>query len=83
MTTLRYSLGLTVGWILLCILMFDRWFFFSPLGIILTFGLPSLGWYLWWRYAPAKGHEISEEERQLLEKSIGWLQSLKNRFNRQ
>lgn len=77
---LQFGLGATVAWLLLCILMFDRWFFFSPLGIILAFGLPVVGWLLWWRYAASDEREISPEEQQLIDKGADWVQWLKNRI---
>jgi len=83
MKTLRFGLGATAAWLLLCVLLFDQWFFFSPLGIIITFGLPAVGWLLWWRYSPAGGREISREEQQVLDKGFDWLQRLKSGLNRQ
>lgn len=82
-TTIRFWMVVTVAWLGLCILLFDRWFFFSPLGLILAFGLPLGGWFAWWRYAPAEGNEISPGEKQMLELGQEFLQDLKKRFNRQ
>ena len=83
MTTLRFWIGMTAAWLILCVLLFDQWFFFSPLGLMVTFGIPLAGWFVWWRYSPAEGHEISDEERQLIDKSQALLQRLKSRFIRE
>lgn len=82
-TTLRFWIGTTIAWLLLCMLLLDQWFFFSPLGFITTFCLPALGWLLWWRYAPAEGCELSPWERRLRDKVFGWLRRLKTGVNRQ
>ena len=81
-TTIRIWMGVTAAWLGLCILMFDRWFFFSPLGLIITFGLPAAGWFIWWRYSPAQGHDVSPEEKQAIELFQEFVQGLKSRFNR-
>ena len=80
---LQFGLGATAAWILLCVLMFDRWFFFSPFGLILTFFLPAVGWLLWWRYAAGEEREITPEEQQVLDKGQDWLRRIKNGLNRQ
>jgi len=82
-TKLRFWLAATAAWVLACILLLDHWFLFSPLGIIITFCLPALGWFLWWRYAPSPGRDISPEEQEVFDRGLDLLQSLKSRFNRQ
>ena len=80
MTAIRFWVGVTIAWLLLCILSFDQWFFFSPLGLMITFGIPIAGWALWWRYNPAAEQEISPGEKLAVNKSIDLVQRLKNRF---
>lgn len=81
--TIRFWMGATVAWLLFCILVFDRWYFFSPLGLALTFGLPAAGWFSWWRYAPAESRALSAGEQRVLDTAAELLQRLKNRFVRE
>ena len=81
--TIRFWIGATIAWLLFCILVFDRWYFFSPLGLIVTFGIPAAGWFAWWRYAPTEGRALSEGEQRVLDSSAGLLQRLKDRIARE
>ena len=81
--SIRFWMGVTVAWLLFCILVFDRWYFFSPLGLVTTFGLPAAGWFAWWRFAPSESRSLSNSEQRLLETGAGLLQRLKNRIARE
>ena len=81
--TIRFWMGATVAWLAFCILVFDRWYFFSPLGLVVTFGLPAAGWVIWWRYAPTESRALSDGEQRALDRGMGLLQRLKDRIARE
>jgi hypothetical protein len=61
---------------------FNRWFFFSPLGLLITFGLPIAGWVLWWKYYEGNGQKLLSEGRQFLDKGSEILLKVKKQFSK-
>jgi len=79
-TTMRIWIAVTLVWPLLWVLVFDRWFFLSPLGLIIAFGIPIAGWVLWWKYYEGDGQKLKAEGRLVLDKSQATLHKLKKQF---
>ena len=82
-TTMQKCIGATVAWPLLWVIVFDRWFFLSPLGLFIAFGIPIAGWVLWWKYYEGNGEKLLSEGRLILDKSSETLHKLKERFSNQ
>ena len=82
-TTLRMWIGITIAWLLLSMLVFDRWFFFSPLGLLIIFGLPIAGWVFWWKYFRQEGQQIALQDKFSVGKSIALLKNLKKHITNQ
>lgn len=82
-TTLRIWIGISIAWPLLSMLVFDRWFFFSPLGILIAFGIPITGWVLWWKYYREEGQKIALNDKFSVGKSVGILKNLKKHITNQ
>ena len=68
-TSLRLWLVISAVWPLLWILIFDRWFFWTPVGLFITFGIPIAGWLIWWKYYEGNGEKLLTEGKLLLAKS--------------
>ncbi len=47
-TSIRLWIGISLAWPLLWILIFDRWFFWTPIGLFVSIGIPIVGWLVWW-----------------------------------
>jgi len=62
---------------------FDRWFFLSPLGLFIAFGVPIAGWVIWWKYYEGNGEKLLSEGRLVLGKSTETLHKLKKRISNQ
>ena len=73
-TLIRTWIGISLAWPLFWALVFNRWFFLSPLGLFIAFGMPIAGWFLWWKYYEGNGEKLLSEGRQVLGKSAKtWL----------
>lgn len=82
-TTIQKCIGATVAWPLLWVIVFDRWFFLSPLGLFIAFGVPIAGWVIWWKYYEGNGEKLLSEGRLVLGKSTETLHKLKKRISNQ
>jgi len=80
-TTMRIWMGISLAWPLLWILVFDRWFFFSPLGLFIAIGIPIAGWVFWWKYYRGEEENFMADGRQVLDKSAETLLKLKKRIS--
>jgi hypothetical protein len=63
-------------------LVFNRWFFLSPLGLIIAFGAPIAGWVLWWKFYEGNGQKLLSEGRMVLGKGSETLLHLKKRVSK-
>ena len=77
LTSLRFWIGVSLAWPLLWILVFDRWFFWTPIGLLVTFGIPIAGWLVWWKFYEGNGEKLLTEGKLLLAKSTISLNKLK------
>lgn len=68
-TPIRLWIGISLAWPLLWILIFNRWFFWTPLGLLITFGIPTLGWLIWWKYYEGDGEKLLTESKLMAAKS--------------
>ena len=82
LTSLRLWLGISLAWPLLWILIFDRWFFWTPLGLFVTFGIPLVGWLVWWKYYEGNGEKMLTEGKLVLAKSTIALNKIKKQIAR-
>jgi len=67
-TLIRTWIGISLVWPFFWALVFDRWFFQSPLGLIIASGIPIAGWVLWWKFYEGNGEKLSSEGRLVLDK---------------
>ena len=79
-TSLRLWIGISLAWPLLWILIFDRWFFWTPVGLFVTFGIPIAAWLVWWKYCEGNGEKLITEGKLLLAKSTISLNKLKKQM---
>jgi hypothetical protein len=79
-TTLRICIGMTCGWPLLWLLVFDRWFFLSPLGLIIALGIPIVCWVLWLIFYRDAEQKVVRDRRMVTDMSAESLQRLKKRL---
>ncbi len=79
-TTLRIWISISIAWPLLCLLMFNKWFFLSPLGLLIVFGIPIAGWAFWWRFYREEGQKIAFNDKFSVGKGVGFLTNLKKRL---
>jgi hypothetical protein len=77
-TTLRIWIGITCAWPLLWAVVFDRWFYLSPLGILFVFGLPVAGWVLWFLFYRGEEEKIASDGRLVADAGADLLLKLKN-----
>ena len=68
LTSLRLWIVVSLIWPLLWIAIFDRWFFWTPLGLITTFGIPIVGWLVWWKFYEGSGEKLLHEGKLVLAK---------------
>ena len=80
LTSLRLWLGISLAWPLLWILIFYRWFFWTPLGLFVTFGIPIVGWLIWWKYYEGNGEKMLTEGKLVLAKSTIALNKIKKQI---
>jgi hypothetical protein len=81
-TTIRIWIGISMAWPLLWVVVFDRWFFLSPLGLVIALGIPIAGWLLWWKYYEGNGQKLMSEGRQVLGKSAETLLRVKKQLSK-
>ncbi len=81
-TSIRTWIGVSLVWPLFWALVCNRWFFLSPLGLIIAFGIPIAGWVLWWKFYEGNGQKLMSEGRLVLDKSSGILLHLKKRVSK-
>ena len=65
-TSLRLWIGVSLAWPLLWILIFDRWYFWTPMGLLVAIGFPVLGWLIWWKYYEGNGEKLLTEGKLVL-----------------
>lgn len=80
--SIRTWIGISLVWPLFWALVFNRWFFLSPLGLIITFGIPIAGWVLWWKFYEGNGEKLLSEGRLVLGKSSKILLKVKKQFSK-
>ncbi|MGI9316798.1 MAG: hypothetical protein ACR2QW_05660 [bacterium] len=80
--SIRTWVGISLVWPFLWALVFNRWFFLSPLGLTIAFGLPIAGWVLWWKYYEGNGEKILSEGRLVFGKGIKTYFKLKKQFSK-
>ena len=80
--SLRLWISITLAWPLLWIMIFDRWFFWSPFGLIITFGAPILGWLAWWKFYEGNGEKLLTEGKLVLAKSTIALNKMKRQASK-
>jgi hypothetical protein len=76
-TSIRTWVVISLVWPLLWALVFNRWFFLSPLGFFIAFGIPIAGWVLWWKYYEGNGEKLLSEGRLVLGKGAKTLLKVK------
>ena len=81
-TTIRKCIAASLAWPLFWVLVLDRWFLLSPLGLIIAFGIPIAGWVLWWKYYEGDGQKLQAEGRLVLGKSSEILRNLKKHISK-
>ena len=81
-TSIRTWIGVSLVWPLFWALVCNRWFFLSPLGLIIAFGIPIAGWVLWWKFYEGNGQKLMSEGRLILDKSSEILLHLKKRVSK-
>jgi hypothetical protein len=79
-TTLRICIGISCAWPLLWLLVFDRWFFLSPLGLIIAFGIPIGGWVAGINYYRGREEMLLVHSRLLAQRNAEFFLNLKKRF---
>jgi len=82
LTSLRLCIGITLAWPLLWIMIFDRWFFWSPLGLIITFGIPILSWLVWWKFYAGTGEKLLTESKLVLARGTIALNRMKKQASK-
>lgn len=84
MTPVKIAAIATIVWIGLWTLLFDSWFFWSPLGLLLVFVLPAGAWIGWWKWLRVEGEEMTlDEMRELAREGVANLSKLKQRLTRE
>ena len=78
--TLGIWIGISIAWPLLCLLVFNQWFFLSPLGLIIALGVPIAGWTFWRKYYREEGQKIAFSGEFSVGKSVGFIKNLKKYF---
>jgi len=79
-TLIRTWIGISLAWPLLWALVFNRWFFLSPLGLFIALGIPIAGWVLWWKFYEGNGEKLLSEGRLVLDKGAKTLLKVKKQF---
>ncbi len=81
-TSLRFWIGVSLAWPVLWILIFDRWFFWTPMGLLIAFGIPIAGWLMWWKYYEGDGEKLLHEGKVAMAKSTIVFNRLKKQIGR-
>jgi len=81
-TTLRIWIGITCAWPLFWAVVFDRWFYLSPLGILFVFGLPAAGWGLWFKFYRGEEEKIASDGRLVADAGAELLLKLKKNIKK-
>ncbi|MDC1286399.1 hypothetical protein N8198_00780 [Gammaproteobacteria bacterium] len=76
-TTFRIWISASIAWPLFWLLVFDRWFALSPLGILIVFGIPIAAWVLWWKFYRGEDQIIALGEKFSVDKGVALLNNLK------
>ena len=74
---IRTWIGISLAWPLIWALVFNRWFFLSPLGLFIAFGIPIAGWVIWWKFYEGNGEKLLAEGRLVLGKGSQTLLKVK------
>ena len=82
-TTLRIWIGITAVWPLFWMLVFDRWFFLSPFGLLIALGIPVAGWVYWWNFYRGEDEKLAADSKLIVDKSRVALGNLKKRISSQ
>ena len=86
-TTLGIWISISIAWPLLWLLVFNKWFFLSPLGLIIALGIPIAGWAFWWKFYREEGQKIALHDKfsvgKSVGKSVGILKNLKKHITNQ
>ena len=82
LTSFRLWICISLAWPLLWILVFDRWFFWTPIGLFVTFGIPILGWLVWWKYYEGNGEKLLTEGKLLLARGTITLNKVKKQVSK-
>ncbi len=80
LTSLRLWIGISLAWPLLWILIFDRWFFWTPLGLIVSLGIPIAGWVVWWKCYEGNGEKLLTEGKLMAARSTIALNKMKKQI---
>ncbi len=79
-TTLGIWISISIAWPLLWLLVFNKWFFLSPLGLLMAFGIPIAGWAFWWKFYREEGQKNAFNDKFSVDKGVGFLANLKKRL---
>lgn len=82
-TTMRICAGISLAWPLFWILVFDRWFLLSPLGLLVAFGMPIAAWVSWWKLFRGEEQKFLSEAGKIVAKNVAIWLKLKNRLGGQ
>ena len=77
LTSIRLWIVVSLVWPLLWILIFDRWFFWTPIGLFITFGIPALAWLAWWKFFQGNGEKLLTESKLVLARGTIYLNRMK------
>ena len=77
---IRTWIGISLVWPLLWALVFNRWFFLSPLGLFIAFGIPIAGWVIGWKFYEGDGEKLLAEGRLVLGKGSQTLLKVKKQL---
>ena len=80
--SIRSWISISLIWPLLWIWIFDRWFFWTPVGLLVTFGLPLLGWLAWWKFYEGNGEKLLTEGKLILARSTIALNRMKKQVSK-
>jgi len=79
-TTFRIWISASIAWPLFWLLVFDRWFALSPLGILIVFGIPIAAWGFCWKFYRGEDQKIAFSDKLSVDKGTGLLSNLKKRL---
>ncbi len=82
LNTIRFWIGVSLAWPLLWIWIFDSWFFWTPMGLLVTFGIPVLSWLAWWKFYEGNGEKLLTEGKLMMARSTIVLNRFKKRVSK-